>query len=43
MSDEVKSRHNKEIKTLEGEKRAELKKAKGTAGKGQKAKEVLAA
>jgi hypothetical protein len=43
MADEVKSRQNKELKALEGEKRAELKKAKGTAGKGQKAKEILAA
>ncbi|GKY94454.1 hypothetical protein MPSEU_000411300 [Mayamaea pseudoterrestris] len=42
-ADEVKTRHNKELKALEGEKRAELKKAKGTAGKGQKGKEILAA
>jgi hypothetical protein len=42
MSDEIRSRHTKELKALEGEKRAELKKAKGTSGKGQKAKEILA-
>mmetsp|Transcript_16352 Transcript_16352/g.29546 ORF Transcript_16352/g.29546 Transcript_16352/m.29546 type:complete len:191 (+) Transcript_16352:45-617(+) len=37
--EETQSRHRKELKTLEGEKRAALKKAKGT--KGKKAKEVL--
>ena len=41
--EEIKSRHSKELKALEGEKRAQLKKAKGTAGKGQKAKDILAA
>jgi hypothetical protein len=39
--EETQSRHRKELKTLEGEKRAALKKAKGT--KGKKAKEVLKA
>ena len=34
--------HRKEIKALDGEKRATLKKTKGTAGKGKKAKEKLA-
>lgn len=40
---EIKTRHNKELKALEGEKRAALKKAKSTAGKGPKAKELLTA
>lgn len=39
--EEIESRHRKELKALDGEKRAALKKAKGT--KGKKAKEVLAA
>jgi OTU domain-containing protein 6 len=43
MSEEVTARHKKELKALDGEKRAALKKAKTTAGKGKKAKDVLAA
>jgi hypothetical protein len=39
--EEVQARHRKEIKALDGEKRAQLKKAKATAGKGKKAKEVM--
>ena len=41
-SDEVQARHRKELKALDGEKRATLKKTKATAGKGKKAKEKLA-
>ena len=41
--DEVTARHRKEIKALDGALRAELKKAKTTAGKGKKAKEFLQA
>jgi hypothetical protein len=39
--EEVQIRHRKEIKALDGEKRAQLKKVKATAGKGKKGKEVL--
>jgi hypothetical protein len=39
--EETQARHRKELKSLEGEKRAALKKAKGA--KGKKAKEALAA
>lgn len=42
MSDEIEARHKKELKALETEKRAAIKKVKGTAGKGKKAKELLA-
>mgnify|MGYP000076606127 CR=1 FL=1 len=35
--DEIKARHRKELKTLEGEKRAAIKKTKSTAGKKAKA------
>lgn len=38
--EETQTRHRKEVKSLEGEKRAALKKAKGT--KGKKAKEAVA-
>jgi len=45
MSDEIKeeteSRHRKELKSLDGQKRAALKKAKQTGGKSKKAKEVM--
>uniref|UniRef100_A0A7S2EVU4 OTU domain-containing protein n=1 Tax=Trieres chinensis TaxID=1514140 RepID=A0A7S2EVU4_TRICV len=41
--EEAKSRHKKELKALEGEKRSALKKAKSTAGKGKKGKEAMAA
>jgi hypothetical protein len=41
--EEVTARHRKEIKALDGELRAALKKAKSTAGKGKKAKEVMQA
>lgn len=39
--EEVQVRHKKEIKAFDLEKRAQLKKAKATAGKGKKGKEVL--
>jgi hypothetical protein len=39
--EEAQSRHRKQVKALEGEKRAAVKKAKGS--KGKKAKEVLQA
>lgn len=41
--DELKSKQKKEIKKFESEKRNALKKVKGTAGKGKKGKEALAA
>jgi hypothetical protein len=41
--DEVSARHRKEIKAADGAYRAELKKAKTTAGKGKKAKEFMQA
>ena len=41
--DELRARHKKELKALEGEKRNHLKKTKATAGKGRKGKEALAA
>jgi len=41
--DEIESRHKKELKALESEKRQALKKIKGTAGKSQKARDLLAA
>lgn len=40
--EEIQARHRKELKALDGEKRASLKKTKATAGKGKKAKEMLA-
>eukprot|EP00555_Chaetoceros_dichaeta_P005070 CAMPEP_0198262672 /NCGR_PEP_ID=MMETSP1447-20131203/11146_1 /TAXON_ID=420782 /ORGANISM="Chaetoceros dichaeta, Strain CCMP1751" /LENGTH=305 /DNA_ID=CAMNT_0043950993 /DNA_START=131 /DNA_END=1048 /DNA_ORIENTATION=- len=40
--DELKAKHKKELKSLDGEKRTALKKIKGTAGKGKKGKEALA-
>lgn len=41
--DEIIARQKKQLKSLDGEKRASMKKAKSTAGKGKKkAKEVLA-
>jgi hypothetical protein len=40
--EETQTRHRKELKALDGEKRADLKKTKATAGKGKKAKEKLA-
>ena len=43
MSSEVEARHKKELKALDTEKRTALKKIKGTAGKGKKAKDLLAA
>ena len=43
MADDVAARHKKEIKAFEAEKRTALKKIKGTAGKGKKGKELLAA
>jgi hypothetical protein len=39
--EDVEARHRKELKALEGERRAELKKAKAT--KGKKAKDEVAA
>jgi len=39
--EETQARHRKELKALDGEKRASLKKAKTTAGKGKKAKDKL--
>ena len=39
----MEARHKKELKALDTEKRAALKKIKGTAGKGKKAKELLKA
>ena len=42
MSAEMEARHKKELKWLDQEKRAALKKIKGTAGKGKKAKEQIA-
>lgn len=41
-SEEIEAGHRKELKALEGEKRATLKKTKATAGKGKKGKEKLA-
>lgn len=41
--EDMESRHRKELKALEGEKRAAVKKAKGRGGKGKKGKEMLAA
>jgi len=38
----LESAHRKELKALEGEKRAAIKKAKGTAGKGKKGKQIVA-
>jgi len=40
--EEIKARHKRESKVLDGEKRALLKKTKQTAGKGNKAKDKLA-
>lgn len=39
--DEMVLRHKKELKSLDGERRAALKKTKSTAGKGKKGKEIL--
>lgn len=39
--EEIKSRHSKELKALDGQKRAALKKAKQTGGKSKKAKETI--
>ena len=41
--EECESRHRKELKALDGQKRAALKKAKQTGGKSKKAKEAMAA
>ena len=41
--DDLKAKHKKELKTLDGEKRNQLKKTKATAGKGKKGKDALAA
>jgi OTU domain-containing protein 6 len=41
--EDLQARHKKEIKTLEADKRTAIKKIKGTAGKGKKGKEILAA
>lgn len=41
-TEEIEARHRKEIKALDGEKRATLKKTKATTGKGKKGKEKLA-
>lgn len=41
--DDLKARHKKELKALDGEKRNQLKKTKATAGKGKKGKDALAA
>ena len=40
---DARTRHKKELKVLDGEKRSILKKTKATAGKGKKGKEALAA
>ena len=40
--EDVQARHKKELKALDGEKRAQIKKTKQTAGKGKKAKDKLA-
>jgi len=42
-TDDIAARHRKEIKALEGEQRAAVKKTKTTAGKAKKAKEAVAA
>ena len=39
----MEARHKKELKALDTERRAAIKKIKGTAGKGKKAKELIAA
>jgi hypothetical protein len=39
--EELEVRHRKELKALDGEKRAALKKTKATAGKGKKGKDLL--
>ena len=41
--EELQAKHKKEIKTLEADRRTAIKKIKGTAGKGKKGKEILAA
>ena len=41
--DDLKAKHKKELKALDGEKRNQLKKTKATAGKGKKGKEALSA
>lgn len=41
--DSLEARQKKELKALEAEKRAALKRIKGTAGKSKTAKELLAA
>jgi len=40
--EQMKARHQKELKAFEGEKRSALKKIKGTSGKGKKGKEMMA-
>jgi hypothetical protein len=39
--EELNAKHNKDLKALDGEKRAAIKKVKGTAGKGKKLKDLL--
>jgi hypothetical protein len=41
--EDIEARHKKELKALDGAKRAAVKKAKSTSGNSKKAKEVLAA
>jgi len=41
MTEEIAARHKKELKALDTEKRAALKKVKGTAGKSKKAKDLI--
>lgn len=43
MTAEIEARHKKELKAFDTEKRTALKKIKGTAGKGKKGKELIAA
>ena len=43
MTEDIEARHKKELKAFDTEKRAAIKKVKGTAGKGKKGKELLAA
>lgn len=42
-TDDIAARHRIELKALEGEQRAAVKKTKTTAGKAKKAKEAVAA
>ena len=41
--DDLKAKHKKDLKALDGDKRNQLKKTKATAGKGKKGKDALAA